>query len=133
MNALQRLPPRLARYTPGLWNRFASSVLPQRLRGGIHDPEFRSLNLDPASAPLIFDVGANVGQSLMTFKTLAPRARVLCFEPVPFSLGPLLHHAGRYRDTRVIPAACGARSGRNPAGARRRGSGVRADGESRGD
>jgi FkbM family methyltransferase len=96
---------------PGLWNLRTSSVLPQRLRGGVHDPELRALRLDELRSPLIFDVGANIGQTVTSVKRLAPQARVIAFEPVPFALRSLLRIAARLEDVTVIPAACGARSG----------------------
>lgn len=38
---------------------------------------------EPTDAPFVADCGANVGVALAWFKAVAPRARVVCFEPDP--------------------------------------------------
>ncbi|MCB1226109.1 MAG: FkbM family methyltransferase [Verrucomicrobiales bacterium] len=62
----------------------------------------------PHSAPLIFDVGANVGQSIDLFQSIYPRAVIHAFEPSPECLKVL---SSRHPDQRVSihPVALGAR------------------------
>lgn len=38
--------------------------------------------IDPKKVSVVFDVGANVGQSAEKFRIIYPNARILCFEPV---------------------------------------------------
>jgi FkbM family methyltransferase len=102
---------RASQFAPGLWNWRTSTLLPQQLRGGIHDPEMLGLPLDPRNTPLILDVGANIGQTVMSLKRLAPRARIIAFEPTPFALAALIRGVRRYDDVTVVPAACGRQSG----------------------
>jgi FkbM family methyltransferase len=51
------------------------------------------------SAPVIFDVGANVGSTLDEFKGWWPRAMVHCFEPQHECWAALDQRAGRYGDS----------------------------------
>jgi FkbM family methyltransferase len=45
--------------------------------------------LDGAPSPVILDVGANVGQSILRFKAIAPDATIHSFEPSPTSFNQL--------------------------------------------
>jgi FkbM family methyltransferase len=83
----------------------------QRLRGGVHDPEFLRLGLRREGSPLIFDVGANVGQAATTFFKLSPSARVVSFEPYSGSLRRLLALRPGSANHVVVPVACAAVSG----------------------
>ena len=52
------------------------------------------------SPSLIFDVGANVGQTLASFRAAWPGAKIVCFEPSPGS------HTGGFRNRgRLTPLA----------------------------
>lgn len=110
-DVVRNLVRRSARFAPALFNYRANSLLPQRLRGGVHDLDLLKLGLEKTAAPLVYDVGANVGQTVMSLKRLAPRARIVAFEPYPASLRHLIRVADRHRDVTVIPAACGERTG----------------------
>ena len=46
--------------------------------------------------PIVFDVGANVGQTLQRYAAAIPNARVHCFEPFPASFNALAETAAQY-------------------------------------
>lgn len=93
---------RAARYFPDAYNwRNQHNVLLQRLRGGVHDPDFEVLrNLDIES-PMVVDVGANTGQSIQTVKTLLPGARILSVEPSPIVIARLVRFASTFSDVEI--------------------------------
>ena len=47
------------------------------------DPYLATRELVTADAPVIFDVGANVGATARRYRALYPRATIHCFEPYP--------------------------------------------------
>lgn len=49
--------------------------------------------IKPVNDPVVFDVGANVGEYTDAVLAAVPEARVTCFEPVPYSYGQLRLHA----------------------------------------
>jgi FkbM family methyltransferase len=53
------------------------------------------------SSPLIIDVGSNIGLSVIYFKEIAPRSRIIAFEPDP-SLFRLLEQNIRSRDYKDV-------------------------------
>jgi len=55
-------------------------------RRAIHDPEFKDLLLAGRTFGRIVDVGANMGQSIVSLRTCFPDAQIQCFEA-----NPLLH------------------------------------------
>lgn len=55
-----------------------------------------------STAPVIFDVGANVGSTLDEFKTWWPEAIVHCFEPQQECWEPLTQRAGRFGSKAVV-------------------------------
>jgi len=57
-------------------------------KGQIHDQDFRAIARFLPANPTIFDIGANVGQSLVSFRVLFPNAVIHSFEA-----NPLLHSA----------------------------------------
>lgn len=61
----------------------------------------------PSPAPRIIDGGANIGLSVLFFKSLFPDARVTCFEPDPAVLDVLAGNmrAARLTDARIEPYA----------------------------
>lgn len=61
---------------------------------------------------LVLDVGANYGQSVVSFKTLLPRSRIHSFEPNPSSFEELRRLASAYDDVEVHQVAVGAERGR---------------------
>ncbi len=71
----------------------------------IHDPEFQSLT-QFISARHIADIGANVGQSLVTLTRLFPGARITAFEANPACYG-LLEKVRRVLGTHISIEHCG--------------------------
>jgi FkbM family methyltransferase len=55
----------------------------------------------------IFDVGANVGQSAIKFRSAFPSARIYCFEPVKSTFTDLLQKVGDDNLTSCFPLAMG--------------------------
>jgi len=53
------------------------------------DPYLATRELVTADAPVIFDVGANVGATARRYRALYPRATIHCFEPYPPSFAQL--------------------------------------------
>lgn len=53
------------------------------------DPYLATRELVTADAPVIFDVGANVGATARRYRSLYPRAQIHCFEPYPPSFARL--------------------------------------------
>lgn len=51
--------------------------------------EFPSFFTPSGDQPLIIDCGANIGVSVLEWKTRWPQSRVLCFEPDPFAFAML--------------------------------------------
>jgi len=98
-----------ARHFPRVYNwRNQHNVLIQRLRGGVHDPDFAWLAEVTVERPLVVDVGANTGQTLQTVKALLPTARLVCIEPSALVLAALLRTAARYaEDVEVASFAVG--------------------------
>jgi len=59
----------------------------------------------------IFDVGANVGQSALTYIKKFPTARILSFEPVPESFAQLQRSVARHPLVRCFPLGLAAEAG----------------------
>ncbi len=51
--------------------------------GFIHEPELRQLPLEVIGSGLVADVGANLGQSLISLRNLLPNSPIVAFEPNP--------------------------------------------------
>jgi FkbM family methyltransferase len=67
------------------------------------DPFLVTQALIRKPAPLIFDIGAHVGETAARYRTLFPDARIHCFEPHPQSFATLV---ATYRgDDHVVPHA----------------------------
>jgi FkbM family methyltransferase len=71
--------------------------------------DFRSSRPDP----LIIDGGSNIGMSLLYFKHLYPKARVICFEPDPQILRVLEENIARNRlsEVTLVNAGLSGRAG----------------------
>lgn len=61
--------------------------------------------------PVIFYVGANVGQDIRRIKWYMPYSSIYCFEPFPRSFARLAKRAKRYRDVHAINAGVGSEAG----------------------
>jgi FkbM family methyltransferase len=64
------------------------------------------------SASVIFDVGANTGQSAAVFAKLFPAATIYAFEPYPPSFEQLKRNVSGLAGVQVFPFALGAEEGR---------------------
>src|SRR6266566_6625555 len=65
-------------------------------------------------APVIFDAGANRGQTANAYRARFPEAMIFCFEPFPPLVACLEQ---KFQDdplTKIIPLAVSDRSGRRP-------------------
>jgi FkbM family methyltransferase len=67
--------------------------------------------LGDVTRPVVFDVGANIGQSILTFKGLLPRCVVHSFEPSPAVFRRLEDYTRGVRNVRKVNTAVGAENG----------------------
>lgn len=67
----------------------------------IHDTDFLSFLQFTKKDPVILDVGANIGQTITTFKELFPNCVVHSYEVNPLLLRTLKRTASAYRGTKV--------------------------------
>jgi FkbM family methyltransferase len=67
--------------------------------------------LGPKERPVIFDVGANEGQSIEWFKRVWPMATMHSFEPSPTTFEILKKNAAAYSDVHVCNAGLGKERG----------------------
>lgn len=66
-------------------------------RPWVYDPmAVQSRLVSSISEPVVFDVGANVGQTLQRYARAIPNARIHCFEPFPASYRSLAETASAY-------------------------------------
>lgn len=77
----------------------------------VHDELLAPRVLDPDGAPVVVDVGANVGQFLTAVKAFVPGARVLSVEPDPDTHARLAVNAGRLPEVTTRCVAVGAERG----------------------
>jgi len=63
-------------------------------------PVMESLRFDVSQQPTVIDCGANIGVSVLEWKTRWPMARIICFEPDPFAFRLLQKNI----DSNDIPA-----------------------------
>lgn len=61
-------------------------------------------------AGVIFDVGANVGQTAYGLVRYFPHAQIHCFEPVQDTFAKLKANYGNFRNIHFVPMALGARN-----------------------
>jgi len=61
--------------------------------------------------PVVFDVGANIGQSIVRFKKVFPSSQIYSFEPSARPFADLLKVAAGYSDVKTFQLALGANSG----------------------
>ena len=66
---------------------------------------------DPATPPLIFDIGANNGRTTTRFKRLFPSASIYAFEPVDTTFSELARNTGHLTDVRSYLLAIGSDEG----------------------
>lgn len=63
--------------------------------------------INPKNVSIVFDVGANVGQSAKKFRTIYPNARILCFEPVSSTYQELKRRVSKYERIETFNLAFG--------------------------
>lgn len=75
-------------------------------RGGLHESDFAYFRRFAAEEGLFLDVGANLGMSALSIRTVLPRARILSVEPNPLHEPDLRHVAERVgnMETRYLAA-----------------------------
>ena len=61
-----------------------------------------------AAAPVVFDVGANIGQTIGEVRQTFTDARIFAFEPFPATFDLLRQNADGLKDVRLFPVALGA-------------------------
>jgi FkbM family methyltransferase len=81
-----------------------------RYRGAVGDDPFEDMNrLAPSGrAPLIIDVGANLGQSIVRFKAVFPNAEMHSFEPSPSIYAQLCRNTAHYSGVHLNNCGVGA-------------------------
>jgi len=68
----------------GVWQRIESWRLERRFRRGfIHEPDFNPFRRFEGNRGLFVDVGANIGQSALSFRVVNKTSPILSFEPNP--------------------------------------------------
>lgn len=63
--------------------------------------------IDPKKVSVVFDVGANVGQSAEKFRDTYPNARIFCFEPVSSTYQELKRRVSKYERIETFKLAFG--------------------------
>jgi FkbM family methyltransferase len=64
--------------------------------------------------PTVFDVGANVGQSIKRFRSIFPKSVIHSFEPSPTAFATLKQRTSKIRDVRLSNCAMGSQPGQMP-------------------
>jgi FkbM family methyltransferase len=95
----------LRRFVKSVFHRAGINVSSRATLG--HDLEGDMLRLGHPGS-IVFDVGANVGQSIRIFKTLFPDSQIHAFEPDARAYGEAVKVAGAYRNVTVLNYALGA-------------------------
>jgi FkbM family methyltransferase len=75
------------------------------------DEQQRLLTAHGLAAPVIFDVGANRGETAGAYRARFPQARIYCFEPFPACVEALRHRYERDPLITVLPLAVADRAG----------------------
>lgn len=61
--------------------------------------------------PVVFDVGGNIGQSVVKFKKILPQSQIYSFEPSARPFGQLFIEASLHSDVKAFQFALGSSSG----------------------
>lgn len=91
--------------------KFAAHYRYHRAAGRLFQAEYAGLAAFDWDEPLLLDIGANRGQSIVAFQNALPRCRVVAFEPTPRLAATLI---GRYRDdanVRIETCALASKAG----------------------
>lgn len=103
-----------ANIAPGIYNsQHGVRVLLHSFSGKVHDSDLLAVRtvLSGPEAPLFVDVGGNIGQSVVSLKTMFPHCTIHSFEPNPVTYRNLAMVARRYRDVFAHNIALGAEDG----------------------
>lgn len=102
-------------------NRLKSMIrwLPRKLGYDIHRTDLPWQNpyddmqrmVSRVDRPTIFDVGANVGQTVDRFRSLIPNCTIHSFEPSPTTFAQLRDHCANLRDVHVWNCGVGSSAG----------------------
>ena len=80
--------------------------------GGIgHEPFVDMASFLPNDSPLVFDVGANVGQSIRNFRGSFRNAEIHSFEPSPSTFNELKSNVAQYSNVHLWNCALGSSAG----------------------
>jgi FkbM family methyltransferase len=83
-----------------------------RVQGGIGgDAFFDMARLVSVNDPLVFDVGANVGQTIANLRSTFPKARIHSFEPSPASFEILKKNVSHYSNVQIWNCGLGSSCG----------------------
>jgi FkbM family methyltransferase len=100
----------LKRAVRGLINRFGYDITRKRPELG-NDPFADMRRLCGKDAPVVFDVGANTGQTVHRFRRFFPRPEIHAFEPGPATFRELSANVGELPGVTLNHAAVGAEAG----------------------
>lgn len=67
--------------------------------------------LEASASPVIFDVGANTGQTIKRFKSILPKSEIHAFEPSPTTFEQLRATAAKYPNVHLNNLGVGRRKG----------------------
>ena len=77
-----------------------------------HEDDFRALRLlDLSNIPVLVDVGGNIGQSVLSFYSVFPAAKVVSFEPNPAVFKKLQRLTKKFPRLTVIPKGLSDQTG----------------------
>lgn len=109
----------LRKYTTNVWyksirkiaRKIGYDIIPfQPEKLGI-DPYLDMTKFVEKDHPVLFDVGANYGQTIDDFREVFPEGSIHAFEPSPAVFGPLKNKASRMKDVFVWNVGVGASKG----------------------
>jgi FkbM family methyltransferase len=77
----------------------------------IFDRQFLLIEALGIDSPLIFDVGANIGQSVDCYSKAKPESIIHCFEPNPYAFEKLVLHCKNRNHVKLVNSALSDRYG----------------------
>lgn len=102
-------PPTLTARAYVAWRR--AKAIRRFRRGQPHEPDFAFFRRFADEDGLFLDVGANLGMSALSARTVLPRARIVSIEPNPLHAPDLRHVAKRVGRMEVLQCAASDRRG----------------------
>src|SRR5579863_9627893 len=95
----------------GIFEKLTGRRIYKKLPLGIDPLEDLVSRFPGYACNVIFDVGANIGQSAIPFSTRFPRSRIYCFEPVARTFSSLVGNVKRYEHITCYQIALGSKKG----------------------